>query len=224
MSMERSSAGCRALGDHDLAARQDELRQELARRHPDITDIPLTGRFSGETLRLDPSFERKIRTVELTIGGKSAQELLKALAEKRINIGSYARSMVESPEFTTLPEPTQIELAITEARNLKPRTSYPTTEQIYKAADEKGLDLLPAEAPLHHLLKNGDQMKPGDYLIAGMKPIADSDGRPSVFLLGRGGDGLWLYYSWANPGYYGDWSPDDQFAFGLRKDSEPLNP
>lgn len=222
MSMERSSAGLRILGDHDLVARQAKIQQEFARRHPDLLDIPLSGRLPGETLKLDPSFERKIRTVELTIGGKSAQELLEALTQKKINVDSYARSMVKSPEFTTLKEPTQIELAITEVRNLKPRTSYPTTEPIYKAADEKGLDLLPAEALLHQLLSNGDQMKPGERLIAGMKPIADSDGSPHVFRLERDDDGLWLRGYWTNPG--SRWDPDYEFVFSLRKSPEFLKP
>ena len=215
MSMERSSKGLIAIGDHDLAGQLAGIQQEFARRHPGMNDIPLIGRLPGETSRLDPSLEGKIRTVKLTIGGKIAQELLAELIARKGNVGSYAKSMVESSEFTTLPEPTQIELAIIEARNLKPGTSYPTTEQIYGCAAEKGLDLLPAEAFLYHLIQNGDQMEPGERLVAGMKPIADSGGGPRVFYIEHLGRGLWLDGRWA--GSSSEWYPSRRFAFMHRK-------
>lgn len=49
----------------------------------------------------------------------------------------------------------------------------------------------------------------------GMKQITGSGGDPHVFLLGRGGDGLWLDGGWARPG--SEWGSDNEFVFRLRK-------
>jgi hypothetical protein len=231
MSMERSAAGFRTLGDHDLVDRQAEIQQEFANRHPGLTDIPLTGRLPGETSRLDPSLEGKIRTVELTIGGKTAQELLAELASNKIKVGSYARSMVENPEFTTLPEPTTMEVGLVRVGDLGIKKDYPTTADIIGTKDdvdeqgnsipftkgkisELGLELLPPEALLHQLLENVDKLQRCEVIIAGMKPIADFGGHPSVFCVVRSDDG-WLSSYWAEPS--DRWRPDGQFAFSRRK-------
>lgn len=98
---------------------------------------------------------------------------------------------------------------------MKPRTSYPTTEQILKGAQEKGLDPLPAEALFHYILQEGDQMKIGDWVIAGMKPVTVPGGYPKVFYAERDHDGLWLSGYWA--GLDNGWYPGLRFAFSLRK-------
>lgn len=48
----------------------------------------------------------------------------------------------------------------------------------------------------------------------GASYIADRNGNPDVFSLGRSEDGLWLRNYWARPDYR--WNPGDQFAFRLR--------
>jgi len=194
MSMERSSAGFIVLGDHDFAARQAELQQDFAIRHPGLTDIPLTGRLPGETFRLDPSLEGKVRIEPIEIGGRNFKTsfteivgkftitddltlertreilekvrkgsvqinadsilLLSQLVERQINISGCALDMLKSPDFTTLPQTEQVELGIgpVEALVSNPKDRYATTEEIWAARDEKGLEPAPAETALHYLL------------------------------------------------------------------------
>ncbi len=61
-----------------------------------------------------------------------------------------------------------------------------------------------------------EDMEPGSYAYVGMKPIADSDGSPDVFLVECGGDGRrWLDAGSAGPGPR--WDLDDRIVFRLRK-------
>src|SRR3989304_3510044 len=61
--------------------------------------------FTPEPSRLHPSLEGKIRIEPWTIGGKDGQMLLGELTGRGRKISSYAKSMVENRDFTTLPEP-----------------------------------------------------------------------------------------------------------------------
>lgn len=218
MTMERGQSGLRRMGDHDLASQLSGIKQEFARRHPSMRDIPLRGRLPGEPSRLHPFLEGKIRIEPWTIGGKDGQTLLGELAGRGVNgldRRSYARSIVENPEFTTLPEPQQIEVGILKVGDMGIKKDYPTFAEIEARRDELGLEALPAEALLHYLLENGDKLQRGEIIVAGMKPIADSDGNPNVLNVERNTDGLWLNSNWANPD--NKWNPDNQFAFSLRK-------
>lgn len=175
----------------------------------------LPDRFAPEPPRLHPSLEGKFRIEPITIGGKSKKELLRDLGRKHVNIGSFAKSIVESADFITLPEPQPRELVIGSVGDLvpNPKGTYATTEEIWAARDEKGLEPVPAEAALHYLLQKGGQLQLGDAIWMSMKTIADRNGRPSVFAVGRHDDGLWLGSRWAGPS--GDWSPENRFACSL---------
>src|SRR3989344_3235155 len=128
-------------------------------------------------LRLHSSIEGKVRQETITIGGKTARELLGELTRRGIHIGSYAKSMVESPDFTTLPSSEQIDLVHLQVRDLGINKNYPTTDEIYRRVDELGLTLLPAEAALHYRLQYMNQPR-GEVLFTGMKQMADSDCGP----------------------------------------------
>lgn len=174
----------------------------------------LPERFTPEPSRLPPSLEGKVRIDQLTIGGKSKQELLRQLEREHVNIGSYTKSMIESPNFTTLPEPQLKEIVIGQVRDLVPnsRGSY-TTEEIWAARDQLGIEPVPAETALHYLLQNGNKLQNGDAIWMSMETISDRDGDPRAFGVGRDSGGLWLDGAWARPS--DGWYPDDQFAFGL---------
>src|SRR3990172_11325923 len=77
--------------------------------------------FAPEPSRLHSSLEGKVRIEPLTIGGKSKKELLRDLGRKHVDIDSYAKSMVESAYFTTLPEPQPRELVIGSVGDLFPK-------------------------------------------------------------------------------------------------------
>lgn len=159
--------------------------------------------------------EGKIRIESLEIGGKSERELEQELQQANIHISEYAKDMLHSKDFTTLPNPKMLDTVRLKVADLLPRN--PTTDQIYAKAKELGLELVPAEAGVHYRLKYADQPIGESFYIA-MKQIADRLGYPSVFTLDRGGGGLWLDLSFAFPG--NGWGPEGEFLFALSK-SEP---
>lgn len=81
MSMERTSKGLASMGDADLVAQFAPIQAEFVRRHPGLSDIPLTGRLPGETSRLDPSLEGKLRITPLEIGGRDFKTPITEIAE-----------------------------------------------------------------------------------------------------------------------------------------------
>ncbi len=156
--------------------------------------------------------EGKIRLDSINIGGKSVQQLEKEI-EQIGRIGPYAKNMLHSRDFTTLKDPTSLRIVRLKVRDLG-FSEWITTDEIYRRAQELGLDLCPAEVGPHLRLKDQDQSL-GDWYYIGMKQITDSDGSPSVFELVHDEDGLWLYGYWAAPDY--KWYPESRFVFRLRK-------
>jgi hypothetical protein len=160
--------------------------------------------------------EGKIKMQKLEIGGKSKQELVAEMKQAGINIYEYAQQMMDSPDFTTLPQKDDIDLVRLRVQDLGLKGT-PTTDEVYAKASELGLDLCPAEVGPQLRLKDKDQPL-GEWYFIGMKQIAGRRGDPSVFYLVRNEDGLWLDDGWAFP--VGKWNPDDEFVFALRKETE----
>lgn len=217
MVMERGRLGLTRMGDRDLANQLAEIQQEFARRHGK-DDIPLKGKLPekpvGEPIRLHFSLEGKVRQEAITIGGKTSKELLAELAQNGFRVSSYAKSIMENTDFTTLPDPEQIDLVHLHVKDLDIKKSYPTTDEIYKKAQELGLELCPAEVGPQYRLQNKNQAL-GEWLAIGMKPLPDSGGVPCVFGLAHDGGGLWLFGDWSRPD--DGWDPGDEFVFTLRK-------
>lgn len=93
-------------------------------------------------------------------------------------------------------------------------TTYPTTTELYARAKEQGYDLCPAEA--------GPQLagtlEEAGWMYIAMEPITDSDGGPSVFTVGRRGDGeQWLCAHWASPG--DEWGLGGRIVFQMSKNN-----
>ncbi|MBF8249702.1 MAG: hypothetical protein HW400_303 [Candidatus Levybacteria bacterium] len=160
--------------------------------------------------------EGKILRESMEIGGKSVIQLEQELKQANINVSDYAKDMLHSKDFTTLPNPETLDTVRLKVSDLG-LSENPTTDQVYAKAKELGLELVPAEAGVHYRLKNRDQ-ELYDYLYMGMKQIAGRHGGPNVFELRRFGDGLWLNDGWAEPD--DGWDPKDEFMFALGK-SEP---
>lgn len=184
----------------DRLARQGEIPQQ----------------FTPDKPKLHPFLEGKVGLETLTVGGKTAEELLQAMGQRGVKIGNYARSMVESPAFKTSPEPRELDLVVAEARVLvpKPKGNYPTTQEIFEAAEGFELDKVPAEAGPHYRLSHMDQAL-GEWRVMGMDPITVSDGSPDVFGVEHFDLGLWLSGRWTEPG--DEWRPASKFVFSLRK-------
>lgn len=175
----------------------------------------LPERFAGVPSRLHPSLEGKVRIEPLTIGGKPKEELLRDLERRYVKIGFDAESMVGNADFTILPEPQPRELVIGSVGDLvpNPKGTYATTEEIWTARDEKGLEPVPAEAALHYLLQKGAQLQLGDAIWMSMKTIADSYGHPDAFVVWYSDGGLLLDSYRPRPS--DNWRPEHRFAFSL---------
>lgn len=163
--------------------------------------------------------EGKIRRQQIEIGGKTREQLQQELKQKGVNVSSYAEDMMKSPDFSTLPIAQMLDTVRLKVGDLG-LSGYPTTDQVYKKAQELGLDLCPPEVGPQYRLQYADQPL-GEWFYVGMKQITDSDGNPHVFNLGRRDGGLWLSGPWAGPDY--EWHPHSGFVFSLRK-SETQNP
>ena len=156
--------------------------------------------------------EGKIRKENVTIGGKTWQELDQEIQSKQMKSYGYALDMMKSKDFKTLETAEAGDYVRLKVRDLLP--GNPTTDQIYAKAKELGLELCPAEVGPHYRLQYEDQPL-DEYVYIAMKQIADRDGRPSVFRVGRLAVGLWLGDGWAEPDR--EWYPDDELLFRLRK-------
>lgn len=163
--------------------------------------------------------EGRIRRGSIEIGTVSKESIEGELSKQNINVSSYARDLLHSPDFTTAQQPEQIDLVRLTVGDLG-FASGATTEQIYAKADELGLDLCPAEVGPHLRLQEDTEKQFGEYFFVGMKQIPDSVGYPDVFYLVRDVDGPWLDAYDARPSCRED--PDNAFVFRPRK--EPSNP
>lgn len=154
----------------------------------------------------------------LEIGGKSAQQLEEELTQLGMHISSYALDMMHSPAFTTLKDPTPIELLKLRVRDLGFRGT-PTTKQIFEGAQnskvgEMILGLCPAEVGPHQRLNDSEQLLNNDRYSIAHQQIASRLGYPRVFVLARRADWLWLGDPWTKAG--DRWHPEDQLVFALR--------
>jgi len=172
--------------------------------------------------------EGKIERLEMTIGHRNKSQIIKELEkrsklkdndEEKVYISSYAHSMLNKPELTTIEKPEQINLVKLKVSDLGFK-NITRTNQIYKRAKELGLELCPPEVgPTIRLdykkIFNKDQSK-GNYFYIAMKQISGFDGRPDVFSVYRLGDGeRWLSSDWAEPD--DEWGPRGEFVFRYRK-------
>jgi hypothetical protein len=162
--------------------------------------------------------EGKIRKENIEIGGKSTDELIQEMREKKINISDHAMDMLKSKEFTVLEESESAVLIRLKVGDLGfPKGKCPTTDEIYKRIEELGLELCPAEVGPQYRLQYAYQPI-GNWFRIGMKSIVGRDGNPDVFSMERRNDDLWLNYYLGNPDYR--WDPGNGFVFRLSKHKE----
>lgn len=158
--------------------------------------------------------EGKIRFDSVEVEPKDGRVYEKELKDAHINVAVFALSMMKKKEFKTLTRPETVNLVRLSVRDLDTGNDYPTATEVFKRAEELGLTLCPPETGPAYRLKYQDQPL-GDWLYVGMEPITDSEGNPSVFLLVRDENGLWLSSYWANPD--DEWDPEDEFLFSSSK-------
>lgn len=134
--------------------------------------------------------EGRIKHFETEIGGRDKEALKRELQKAGIKTSSYTNDMIASKNFTTSENPEKVKLVRLKVRDLGFKDGA-TTEEIYKRADELGLELCPAEVGPNLRLKYTNQPM-SEWLFIAMEQISDRSGSPHVFNLGRGEGGLWL--------------------------------
>ena len=136
---------------------------------------------------------------------------MKVLKDRGFNIGNWADDILGKPAFTAATEATEIDLVKVTVAELGFKKGA-RRDQIYERAKELGLELCPSEVGPQLRLQYQDQPN-NEWLLIGMKPIADSVGDLSVFGVKRSDSGLWLSSLWGRPG--GVWNPGSRWVFRL---------
>ncbi|OGI16847.1 MAG: hypothetical protein A3J63_00070 [Candidatus Moranbacteria bacterium RIFCSPHIGHO2_02_FULL_40_12b] len=170
--------------------------------------------------------EGKILKFETDLGDKTKDEIIGELEKRKkfeggnkIYISDNAESMLKKDEFFVLGKKERAQFIKIKVRDL----GFPdgaTTEEIYKKAEDLGLELCPPETGPNIRLNYEKIFKKeqprGEYFWIAMKQIAASDGGPHVFRVRRRDDGKsWLDDYWAKPTH--GWYDDNEFVFRLRK-------
>ncbi|OGL73198.1 hypothetical protein A3D73_00270 [Candidatus Uhrbacteria bacterium RIFCSPHIGHO2_02_FULL_60_44] len=157
--------------------------------------------------------EKKIRRERIEIGGRTVKQLEQEIADAGMQISDYAKSMLASKEFKTNKIKETVGLIRLTVADLGFKGNA-TTDQIYKRAEELGLELCPAEVGPQYRLQNTNQPM-DEWVYVGMKQIAGPGGDPGVFRVARSAGGTWLNGYWADPTF--GWRPDRPLLFRLRK-------
>ncbi len=160
------------------------------------------------------------------IGGVAKKALLQRV-KAGFEVGSYAEDIMKKSAFTTLDKEEAIDTIVLTPADFG-YTWMPTTTELFdptrlrewsmqnaERLDGHVIELLPAEAGPHIRDQYRDQPN-GEVLWIAMERIGGSDGRPSVFYVGRDDHGeQWLRTDWARPD--GQWLLGDRIVFRLRK-------
>ena len=150
------------------------------------------------------------RTIQLG-GHKTVEKLVEAIVAGDFKIGEWARDILK--KVTLAKQSLEVELVVVSVAEL----GFPagaTRKEIYDRAVSLGLALCPPEVGPQLRLQYADQPL-GEWLLVAMEPIAVSDGRLRVFLVGRDGIGRWLGSYSGHP--ESGWGVDDRWVFSRSK-------
>lgn len=126
-------------------------------------------------------------------------------------ISDYANDLLNHRDFTIAAEEIEVDLVVASVAELGFEDGA-TYADICAKAQELGLQICPAEVGPQLRLQYTDQPN-GEWLRIAMDPIADRDGRRSVFDVVRDRGELWLVWDSGRPDRV--WSADDRFVFVL---------
>ena len=210
--------------NEDLSILFDCTPDQIALKKEDITEQTKVyiGEWMPEVMELLPKETKHIyeafpnqkvlyRTIETDPSIKDTQAAIWALEDKGNKINSYAKQMLENVPFSQGQKSFDLVLFSVKALGFP---SGATRTDIYKRAQELGLDLCPAEVGPQLRLQYEDQPM-NDYLVVGMEPVAGAGGDPDLGHVYRRGSDPWLD---DNDGEADDhWDGNDRFVFLRRK-------
>ncbi|MFZ1720273.1 MAG: hypothetical protein WAU28_02875 [Candidatus Moraniibacteriota bacterium] len=151
------------------------------------------------------------RTIENNPSIRDAKTAIEALEGKGNAVGSYAKQMLVNVSFSG--EQKSFDLVSFSVKAL----GFPagaTRADIYKRAQELGLEICPAEVGPQLRLQYTDQPN-NDYLLIGTEPVALADGGPSLFVVDRSDSDPWLVDDLGKADYH--WLGSHRFVFLRRK-------
>lgn len=161
----------------------------------------------------------EIKIHEITIGGKTNEQLINQIEAAGIKIDEYVKEMMENPAFKTSKTEKDIEMIDISVEDLGLQ-KCPTREKIFQRAKELGLEIAPAEAGPQLSLQYPEQTK---GLVIGMEPLEVSSGDQYLFVVSHGPDGRVVSSASGNPNlkwrtnYMGDpgagWTATGRFVF-----------
>lgn len=146
---------------------------------------------------------------------KTKGSLIKAV-EKEHKISDWAKELIDNKYFK-LSKKQDIDLYQMTIKELTGK-ELATTDDIYRAMKEKGYSTVPDDTVFYLRMAYADQPQ-GEWITCTSKPLAAADGVLSVFSVGRGSGGSWVFGLYASPGYH--WHSNDRLAF-CRNGSLPL--
>ena len=174
-----------------------ETTQPTSRRYFNFPDMPV-----HKDMR--PNWK-------IEFGGKTVPQLLAELSAHDIQVGSWAHAMFQSPDFITHENPSPISLALVKVADLGLHTMA-TTEQVFAAAERRGLGRVPAEVAAYLSIAYPNQPV-GELIVIGMDPIVFENGTQDVFNLRRINNGQWLNHT--RTGHDDGWSPGTKVVLSL---------
>jgi len=155
------------------------------------------------------------RIIKLGSGLKTADDFRKLLEKTRCQGSDWASNMMNRPAFAESlagvdPEE-EYDLVRLTTTQLTGKNGG-TTAEVFAGAERLGLKKCPAW--MGPKLRSEYLNQPnGEWILIGMEPIADSDGGPLVFSVGRNGSELWLSGRWSGPDDV--WDPGRRWVFRL---------
>ena len=149
------------------------------------------------------------KTINLGTGLKTADDFRNALKKSKNRIGDWGNDILGKPAFTASETEMDVDLVNVSVADLGFKDGAYRRDIIAKAL-ELGLQLCPAEVRPQLRLQYADQPK-GEWLVIGMEPITDSDGRLHVFGVGHDNDERWLSGYYGSPGHF--WGAAHRFVF-----------
>lgn len=109
---------------------------------------------------------------EITIGGKTKEQLIEEMKKNNIVISSWAKKMMYDSHFTASEKLEHLNLVRISLKQLGFTDKTGATRgQIYEKAQELGLKLCPAEVGPQLSLQYGDQLKRRVELVIAMEPL-----------------------------------------------------
>ncbi len=155
--------------------------------------------------------EKKIFRKIIEITTKNSKEYTKELTKQGFKIYEYAQDMLNKLE--SLKQKEKIDIVSFSVEQL----GFPngaTLKEIYGKAKELGLELCPPQVGPELRLNYKDQPM-DEWLRIAMDSITDRSGRPGVFDVEHGSDGLWLVDDSGDPD--SKWNSYNLFVFRSRK-------